>query len=565
MYLGFTEHPFTFGDGAYAVLPQPDAGVTVVGMQNRDTRLYVERRTANGTVLWKTSPAVSVRAVIGASTDLGGNTYVLDRDQSVFKFSSTGVLLWRTPPIYMGAPPVVPREQTLAVAPDGSVYSIRFNDGGYNHQRGMRLVKFSADGELAWSFFYNGPVVDGEESSVGVRLGGNGRVYLFGVAPTQVPGATDSHVTILGMTTEGIHEWTAQYSDPLSLGSSIGHAKVDAGGNLLIAGVTGQWDYARGILMRVRPDGSVDWQVKSAHTSDHGFQRLDFHADGDIILAGQISEGFQAVRRLVMERRSSDGALKWSGVAPYGAYPFLQLNALNGLVATPDGKSYCAVAFGRRLAIIQADEVGAFSTTDWFGPEIAGSDRFTDLRLSPDGALYASGLIFCGSDIVQSFVSRYGAQRLVQDAELIKESTYRGVKQSGTFQSLQYSDDNRLVISIGPVLSRSNDPPVQMELLGLSPSASPTVMKFNVEAVCPSGATVNVRALNFVTFQYELIGSHPVSGAEVRHEFTYAGNLSRFVGDSTREITVRVEFVPNQALGRSWNVGIDRFHWSIRP
>lgn len=187
-----TTKSFHFGEGVAAatdgsvyVAGQTDAGVQM-------TNLFLRKYSAAGGVLWtKTYNGMSgglsaldwgsgVAVAADGSVYVAGTSVVMSEEANVLlqKYSAAGARLWTK--TYNGPNNAEDEGESVAVAPDGSVYVVGFtNTIGSGQSANLLLQKYSAAGALVSTKTFNG-VANGDDRGLGVAVAKDGSVYVTG-------------------------------------------------------------------------------------------------------------------------------------------------------------------------------------------------------------------------------------------------------------------------------------------------------------------------------------------------------------------------------------------------
>jgi len=143
-------------------------------------------------------------------------------------------------------------------------------------------------------------------------------------------------------------------------------------------------------------------------------------------------------------------------------------------------------------------------------------------------------------------------------------SMVRGSVFAGNLESLLDSDDDRLVMRPGPVLS-SGQAPVQLRLNATAPTASPNGFSFSVESSASfSNAELKVWLWNYATGNYELLDTRFPTTTDAAVTVTVRTDPARFIQPGTLAIRALVSF---QAVGPSlafpWSGRVDKVWWNF--
>ncbi len=294
------------------------------------------------TVAWATYfGGAKTEKVNGVACDAAGNVYIVGetnstadiatsatgyqilngglKDAFLAKYNTTGQLLWAT--YFGGSNDDI--AHSVACDPDGNVYIAGQTRGNMSINGGHQvsfgggpsdafLVKFDGDGQLLWSSYYGGSLID---YGFGVACDADGNVYLTGqtqssddiafgadIYQSTLPGGNDAF--LVKFNTSGQRQWGTYYGGPTAFDFCYGIA-CDAFGGVYITGRTasaagiaspgahmtehiGNVLSADAYLARFhQSSGQRDWGTYygGAGTADEG-RRIACDASGNVYLAG---------------------------------------------------------------------------------------------------------------------------------------------------------------------------------------------------------------------------------------------------------------------------------------
>jgi len=179
----------------------------------------------------------------------------------------------------------------------------------------------------------------------------------------------------------------------------------------------------------------------------------------------------------------------------------------------------------------------------------------TDARIGPDGYMY---------------LCRWNAGKIERVRPKLDAATpfnfiiNRGTLFSGNRTgSLDYSDDNHLVLRPGVTLSTSQSP-ILVQALGTSAYSPTASLKFVIEA---SASSSSIRQLvefyNFSKGIWEVVDQRNLTTFDVKINLTAGGTVSRFIQAGTNEVRARISYRPTApVLGFPWSTRIDMIHWA---
>ncbi|MCH8274208.1 MAG: hypothetical protein IH851_05410 [Armatimonadetes bacterium] len=140
----------------------------------------------------------------------------------------------------------------------------------------------------------------------------------------------------------------------------------------------------------------------------------------------------------------------------------------------------------------------------------------------------------------------------------------RGIRLFGGLPDLFESDDRRLCVQTD-VFAPSPQAPVQVEVVGTSPTETPTEFRFLFEGhAIRKFIAQRILLFNYVTQIYEELDLRFASTADEVVEIVPGGDLGRFVEPGTRQVKALMTW---RAAGLSfftgWHVCIDQTIWRI--
>jgi uncharacterized delta-60 repeat protein len=299
--------------------------------------------------------AQGVAVAADGGTYLAGNTFSFSADGSmaafVVKFAADGSLAWQRTyegPVTFGSDTA----SAAAVAPDGSVYVTGTTSGVGGD---LLLLKFSPAGTLLWQLRWGGSAFEGGED---IAVGADGSVYVVGGTTTFGSG---NDLAVLKFTADGALVWQQTRASARGDGIALG-----PDGNLYVAGTAarpGSIGRADVVLLSVDPAGVLRWQRQyAAGDSVDARGGVAVGADGSIAVAGAITAragGGSVDMEALIVKFAPDGSLEWDR-----GWGGRSGDTGEGVAIAPDGTVLLA------------------GNTNSFG---AGIDDAFLLRLRPDG------------------------------------------------------------------------------------------------------------------------------------------------------------------------------------
>ncbi len=187
----------------------------------------------------------------------------------------------------------------------------------------------------------------------------------------------------------------------------------------------------------------------------------------------------------------------------------------------------------------------------------------SDITVLPSGTVVGSGNTYdTGSP--ETLTARYVPCSSGAKVPPIEFNIYRGQLMAGAIEDILESDDSYLVVNPGIVLSNV-EPPVWVEFIAETKHAGPDALSINIESrVNTSGLELSIEAFNYVTEQYESVGTQTVSLQDTVVSIELPGDPARFVDSDTGQMHCRVGC---RATGLvflyPWSLRIDQVYWNV--
>jgi len=142
----------------------------------------------------------------------------------------------------------------------------------------------------------------------------------------------------------------------------------------------------------------------------------------------------------------------------------------------------------------------------------------------------------------------------------------RGQHVSGGLDDLLASDDERLVVRLGFVLS-SAEPPVWIEVEGTATTADPTELWLTLEAQANTiGLTQRMKLFNYDTQSFEELDSGAGTITDSVTKVKVPGDPARFIDPDTLEMKAQLTWKAEGPVTLyPWQVGLDQVAWTLQP
>lgn len=152
----------------------------------------------------------------------------------------------------------------------------------------------------------------------------------------------------------------------------------------------------------------------------------------------------------------------------------------------------------------------------------------------------------------------------MSDVPPVQFQITRGILAGGGLDSLLASDEDKLIVRQGIRLSPS-DPPVQIVVEGIAPSADISRLTFECEAMTnaipPSNVVQTIELYDFFFDRWTTVDSGPASGVDRLIEAHRTLVPSNFVQGGTNRVRARVSWRQSGITANVWEVRIDKLAW----
>jgi hypothetical protein len=185
-----------------------------------------------------------------------------------------------------------------------------------------------------------------------------------------------------------------------------------------------------------------------------------------------------------------------------------------------------------------------------------GFSTTTDLEIGPDGYMYGVSLGL--GDI----------WRIVPVSETVAPTTlsmFRGSILGGGVADLASSDDSKLVVRPGAVLTSAENP-VQVILESTNPASNPlTQLSFVAESsATATGIREEISLYNFSTGQYDLLNTRIITGTDSTATVNVTTTNAQYIESGTKLMRARLGYkATTPLLVFPYQVRIDAATWTI--
>jgi uncharacterized delta-60 repeat protein len=347
-----------------------------------------------GSLLWdavENGPGNHGDAGLAIATDGLSNIYVAgvkysvatEADITLFKYDSTGVLLWATD--WNGEANAMDMPADMLVDDLGNIIVAGYSETS-SAGRDMLVQMYSPDGDLIWMNSYDGPSSDDDEA-MNLALDPDGHVFISGYSSGNF---TNADFTVIKYDALGNELWVARYVGP-NYGSDIIHDMIlDDAGNVYVTGssyrmgfnqdfATVKYDHAGNEIWVKRYNGPVN-------LNDEG-NAIGLDGSGNVYVTGS-SLGSDLNLDFTTIKYSAAGNEQW--VQRYDGSGHFTDEAMD-MVVTRNGEvivggQTMSETTDRDVAIVAYSSAG---NEEWVNVlSSAGEDAFVDLVRDATGAIY---------------------------------------------------------------------------------------------------------------------------------------------------------------------------------
>ena len=339
-------------------------------------------------------------ATLGGSASDFGNSVAVAPDGSVYvcgttesagagkqdlllaKFSSSGTVQWQKT---LGGS-YNDSGASVAVAPDGSVYVCGAASIDYRGDEPL-LAKFSSSGTVQWQKTIGNDV---DDYGASVAVAPDGSVYFLGNTWSAFSGQGDEEYLLAKFSSSGALQWQKKLGGSnYDYGYSVAVAQD---GSVYVCGqtdLTGDRDYAL-LLAKLSSSGTVQWQKTLGGSDwDYGIS-VAVAPDGSVYVCGYTASAGAGYYDLLLVKFSSSGTVQWQKTLGGSKW-----DAGASVAVAPDGSVYVcgqtesAGAGGRDFLLVKFSSSG---TVQW-QKTLGGSkwDAGASVAVAPDGSVYVCG------------------------------------------------------------------------------------------------------------------------------------------------------------------------------
>lgn len=247
-------------------------------------------------------------------TDPDGNVYVTgvsntggsNTDYATVKYNSSGTFQWVARYFGSGSSQHLP---VVNVDASGNVYVGGRVFLGSATQYDYVTIKYNSSGVQQWASTYNGTGTSLREDDVkAITSDGNGNVYVTGESWGD---GTSIDIVTIKYNSSGASQWVSRYNRSGSSEDTPYAIKVDAAGNVYVAGASTD-NFADCVTLKYNSSGVQQWAsiygVPAGHDKPYG---MDIDDQGNVYIAGYGYNGSAGTDYITVKYNSS-GSEMWS-------------------------------------------------------------------------------------------------------------------------------------------------------------------------------------------------------------------------------------------------------------
>ncbi|MCI0450073.1 MAG: SBBP repeat-containing protein [Chlorobi bacterium] len=249
----------------------------------------------------------------GITLDPSGNAYVTGystgagtgKDYMTIKYNSNGSVLWTSS--YNG--PINGGDYSNAIAVDqsGNAYVTGRADFGTSFAD-IVTIKYNSQGVQQWSARYNGPANNMDEARC-IKVDATGNVYIAGYSFN-----TNKDFIVIKYNSNGTESWVATYNGPGNNEDVVNSLDVDNGGNVYIAGNSiGAGTGSDFTVIKYNSNGTEAWVKRYNGPGNGGDAALSVRVDGlgNVYTAGYADYGSNNGYDFITIKYNSAGSQLW--------------------------------------------------------------------------------------------------------------------------------------------------------------------------------------------------------------------------------------------------------------
>ena len=352
--------------------------------------IVISRRSPTGTLVWEKlyEPIEGTAGNERASGIVarGTNVYVtgsitsagsVSPDFLTLKYRDTGELEWAVRTEGPGSH----NDSASGLAVDGQGNVIVLGGSiGTNGTSDIVVLKYGATGNLLWTYSYDGPD-HGLDRGVGIRVDAGGNIH---VAGTSGESSENSAVVTFKLDPDGHELWTTRETSVYVYGVTANHLDLDSAGNVVTVGRERSYS----VTWKYDANGNRQWvaRYRAEEPASMYAVGVRFDGNGNIITAANLY-GSGTNDAMLIKYAAADGRQLWAtrishpdGVAH-----------LNALDVDGDGNSYLTTSPASDVIMVKVSPEGAQLWAVTYNSQGSFSDTGESLEVTASGDIFVSG------------------------------------------------------------------------------------------------------------------------------------------------------------------------------
>lgn len=336
------------------------------------------------------------------TTDASGNVYLggsttqqdNNRDYLIEKRSSSGTLIWRK---ILGGTGNGPDEvKQIIVDNQGFTYVT-----GYGNSTGAGndfwTVKFSVAGDIIWSKLYNDANYNQYDQANSLFVDSQGNVVVVGESDRDVSNITNDDFLVVKYDANGNLAWAQRYNGAGNATDRAEKVVCDASNNIYVTGRANNGADDDYCTIKYSPNGIQQWvQLMDFGGTDRATD-MDIDLSGNVYVTGRRDNGSDDDYYTI--KYNSQGVIQFAST-----FDFVEDDRAEAIDVAPDGSFVVTGRSDNNpTAILNYDiysvKYNAAGTQQWaatFAGTGAGDDWGTDVKISSSGKVLVTG--FADSD-----------------------------------------------------------------------------------------------------------------------------------------------------------------------
>ena len=350
--------------------------------------VLITRRSSSGALVWERRyeppEGPSANETASAIVVHGTNVYVAGHIMSTngaidfltLKYRDSGELEWA---VRLDGPGHNNDGATdIAIDGQGNVLVLGHSIGN-NGSRDIVVLKYGPAGNLLWTYSYDSPA-HAADFAVGIRVDAGGNIHVAGSAG---PSSEESSSITFKLDPDGHELWTARETSAALYGVRANSLDIDSAGNVVLVGIErsycATWKYDA--------NGNRQWMARYRAEDPASIYAYDvrFDGSGKIITAAKLYGS--GTNDTVLVKYAADGQQLWATRMSHPNGP-AHLNALD---LDSDGNSYLTMSPASDVITTKVSPEGAQLWSVTYNSQGLFSDYGEILEVTPSGDVFVAG------------------------------------------------------------------------------------------------------------------------------------------------------------------------------